>query len=285
MRSNSLNQAYIGGSIFIWGTVTINLLGKSKRVWHPYLATCVTGALLEICILLVKDFLRTDRPYWSLDTTLQVCRIACLLVLISNILYHSVRRKLSQLRADEEHRPLLDPHGGIYEDYASAESEDEDYDALAAQDEDHVSDQTKELKERQRKRLQECGSWMAYLKDFKLLARLAWPSGDRSAKICLVILIVVILADRALNLLIPRQLGIITDKLSVVHETGQWIHAYSKIKANKTQARFLSKRSGCGCSTCGSVLMLGSTQSLNSVSSQSSSTLTERLEQQRSATS
>ncbi|KAI4851476.1 hypothetical protein E4T45_05069, partial [Aureobasidium sp. EXF-8846] len=214
-------QAYIGGSIFIWGTVTVTLLGKSKRVWHPYLATWVTGALLETCVLLVKDLPKTDKFYWNLDTALQVCRIACLLILMSNILYYSVRRKLSQLRADEEHRPLLDSHGRIYEDYASAESEAEDYDSLAAQDEDHVSDQTKELKERQRKRLQECGSWMAYLKDFKLLARLAWPSGNRSAKICLAILIAVILADRALNLLIPRQLGIITDKLSAVHETGE----------------------------------------------------------------
>jgi hypothetical protein len=280
-----LNKAYIGGSIFIWGTVTITLLGKSKRVWHPYLATWVTGALLETCILLVKDLPQTDKFYWSLDTALQMCRIVCLLILTSNILYYSVRRKLSQLRADEEHRPLLDSYGRIYEDYASAGSEDEDYDSLAAQDEDHVSDQTKELKERQRKRLQECGSWMAYLKDFKLLARLAWPSGNRSAKICLAILIVVILADRALNLLIPRQLGIITDKLSAIHETGEWVHAYSKVKANKTQAKFLSKRSGCGCSTCGSVLMLVSMRSLNSVSSQSSSTLTERLERQRSATS
>jgi hypothetical protein len=280
-----LNQAYIGGSIFIWGTVTVNLLGKSKRIWHPYLAPWVTGAVLETFILLVKEFLKTDKVYWTFDTALQICRIACLLILIGNFLYFSVRRKLSQLRADEEHRPLLDSHGRTHEDCALTESEDEDYDSLTAQDEDNGSAQTKELKERQRKRLQDCGSWMAYLKDFKLLAKLAWPSGDRSAKICLAILIVVILADRALNLLIPRQLGIITDKLAVVHETGEWIHARSKVEANKTQAKFPSKRLGCGCFTCGSVLTLVFMQSLNSVNSRSSSTPIERLERQRSATS
>jgi hypothetical protein len=122
-----LNQAYIGGSIFIWGTVTVNLLGKSKRIWNPYLATWVTGALLEICILLVKELSQTDN-YWNLDTALQICRIVCLSILVSNVLYSSVRRKLSHLRTDEEHRPLLDSHSRTYEDYASASAEDEDYD-------------------------------------------------------------------------------------------------------------------------------------------------------------
>jgi hypothetical protein len=201
--------------------VTINLLGKSKRIWHPYLVIWVAGALLETCVLLVKNCPKTDELYWNLGAILQICRIACLLILVGSVFCFSAHRKLSQLKADEENRPLLDSHGRIYEDYASVDSEEENFDSLSCQDEDSGSDQTKELRERQRKRLQECGSWMAYLKDFKLLAKLAWPSADRSAKTCLAILLVVILADRALNLLVPRQLGIITDKLSSMHETGK----------------------------------------------------------------
>jgi len=180
---------------------------------------------------------------------------------------------------------LLGSHGRIHEDYSPVDSADEDDDSLNAQDEGECSDQTKELKEKHKKRLQESGSWMAYLKDFKLLAKLALPSEDRSAKICLAILVVVILADRALNLLVPRQLGIITDKLSSVHETGKKTYGRSKIQANKTQAKFLSKRSDCGCSTCGSVPTLAFMQSLNFVSSLLSSTPIERLERQRSVTS
>ncbi|KAG9661205.1 putative ABC transporter, partial [Aureobasidium melanogenum] len=214
-------QVYIGGSIFIWGTVTINLLGKPKRVWHPYLATWTLAALLETCILLVKNFSRSGKLDLEFDAPLQVGRIACLLSLAGSVVYFSLRRKLSQHQADEERRPLLDVHGRITDRYASVESENEEDDLLNIQDEDDGPDQTKELKEKQRKHLQECGSWMAYLRDFKVLAKLAWPSGDRSAKICLAILIVVILADRALNLLVPRQLGIITDKLSTIHDTGE----------------------------------------------------------------
>ncbi|KAG9550669.1 putative ABC transporter, partial [Aureobasidium melanogenum] len=213
-------QVYIGGSIFIWGTLTINLLGKPKRVWHPYLATWILAALLESCIL-VKTLSRPSKLDLGFDASLQVVRIACLLALAGSVGYFSLRRKLSQHRADEECRPLLDAHGRMPDHYAAIESEDEEDDLLTVQDEDDGPDQTKELKEKQRKRLQECGSWMAYLRDFKVLVKLAWPSGDRSAKICLAILVVVILADRALNLLVPRQLGIITDKLSTIRDTGE----------------------------------------------------------------
>lgn len=212
--------------------MSINLLGKSKRIWHPYLATWAIGALLETCILLAESFSRPGKLYLGFGAVLQICRVACLSILVGSVLCFSVRRKLAQLRADEEHRPLLDPHGRTHGDYAPTDSEDEDDESLAAQDDGDCSDQTKELKGKQKKRLQECGSWMAYLKDFKLLAKLAWPSGDRSAKICLAILTVVILVDRALNLLVPRQLGIITDKLSSVHETGKKACSPSEIKAN-----------------------------------------------------
>lgn len=220
-RSNTFNQGYIGGSIFIWGTVTINLLGKSKHIWYPYLTAWVIGALLETCVFLGKGLSGPGKFYLGFGAVLQICRIACLFILAGSVVWFSIRRKLARRRADEEHRPLLGPHGRTHEDCSSIDSEDEDDDSLTAQDEGECSDQTKELKEKHKKRLQESGSWMAYLKDFKLLAKLALPSGDRSAKICLAILIVVILADRALNLLVPRQLGIITDKLSSTHETGK----------------------------------------------------------------
>ncbi|KAI4730674.1 hypothetical protein E4T49_01478 [Aureobasidium sp. EXF-10728] len=214
-------QAYIGGSIFVWGTVTINLLGKPKRIWHPYLTTWIVGVWFETCVFLVKHFSRPSKLYLGAEAILQIGRILCLVVLVGSVACFSVRCKPSQTTADEEHRPLLDAQDRVYEDYHSIESGDEDDDLRIVQDEDDGPDQTKELREKQRKRLEECGSWMAYLKDFKMLAELAWPSGDRYAKTCLAILIVVILADRALNLLVPRQLGIITDKLSSVHETGE----------------------------------------------------------------
>lgn len=224
-RSDLLNQVYIGGSIFIWGTVTINQLGKPKRVWHPYLTTWILAALLESCILLVKNFSKPSKLNLEFDAPLQVGRIVCLLGLVGSVVYFSLRRKLTQHRVDEECRSLLDGHGRTHDEYASIGSEVEEDDLLTVDDEDDGPDQTKELKEKQRKRLQECGSWMAYLRDFKVLAKLAWPSGDRSAKICLAILIVVILADRALNLLVPRQLGIITDKLSSIRDTGKILYS------------------------------------------------------------
>ncbi|THV82550.1 hypothetical protein D6D29_04559 [Aureobasidium pullulans] len=211
---------YIGGSIFIWGTVTVNLLGKSRRVWYPYAAIWILGALLETCVLLFNDSLKSGEIYSSLDPALQISRIVCLLILAGSGFCFSITCRLFRQSVDEENQPLLSAHGRADADYASVASDD-DQDRLIMDDEDDGPNRTKELKEKQRKRLQECGSWMAYLRDFKLLAKLAWPSGNRSAKICLAILIVVILADRALNLLVPRQLGIITDKLSAVHETGE----------------------------------------------------------------
>jgi hypothetical protein len=125
---------------------------------------------------------------------------------------------LHRRSSDEEIQPLLDSHRAIIEDYASIDEPDN---SNLDDDDDDEPNRTKELKEKQKKRLQECGNWMAYLKDFKMLARLASPSGSRSAQTCLAILMLIIFADRALNILAPRQLGFITNKLASMHETGK----------------------------------------------------------------
>ncbi|KAI5275238.1 hypothetical protein E4T47_01795 [Aureobasidium subglaciale] len=216
-HADHLDQVYVGGSIFIWGTVAVNLLGKSKLIWHPYVAAWIMGTFLEACVFSTGYSSGAGNLH-----ALHICRIVCLSALACSGLCFSVGRQLLQPRADEERRPLL--ISGVNEGYATIMSDDDDEDdenCPVIEGEDGEPNRTTELKEKQRKRLQECGSWMAYLKDFKLLAKLAWPSGDGSAKMCLIILFMVILADRALNLLVPRQLGIITDKLSSAHETGE----------------------------------------------------------------
>lgn len=205
--------------MFIWGTLTVNLLGNHRQIWYPYVLTWILGSFLEACIFLVNDCSGVGQFYSNLDPSLQTSRIICMVSLVGFGLFFSANCKISRCRTDEENRPLLASDGGLYESYSSFPSNDGPDDFSV--DDEHGQDGTKELKEKQRRRLEECGSWMAYLKDFKLLAKLAWPSGDRSAQACLAVLIVIILADRALNLLVPRQLGIITDALASMHETGE----------------------------------------------------------------
>lgn len=272
--------------MFVWGTVTVSLFGKSRRIWYPYVATWILGFLLETSIFFANDFPGVGKIYHNLDPAFHVSRIICLASLAGSGLFYSISCKVFHRRIDEEDQPLLVSRGRANENYSSIASDDE-HDDFTPDNEDDGPERTKELREKQKQRLQACGSWIAYLKDFRLLAKLAWPSADQTAQICLAVLIVIILADRALNLLVPRQLGIITDKLATMHETGKvdLSQSLADQKADRTQVKFLSRRLDFGCFMSGSIPMQAFTQSPSSASYQSSNMLTGRSEQQHSVTS
>ncbi|KAL9625780.1 MAG: hypothetical protein Q9160_000100 [Pyrenula sp. 1 TL-2023] len=96
-----------------------------------------------------------------------------------------------------------------YEDVNTLEGEDEVYDSDSDDDEDA------DMKRFREKRLQETGSWWAYLKDFSIMLPFLIPRKDRKTQFCYFITLLCLTSYRALNVLVPLQLGIIADELSV----------------------------------------------------------------------
>lgn len=62
-------------------------------------------------------------------------------------------------------------------------------------------------------------SWWEYLRGYAILVPYLWPSKDRKLQIVVVICLVIVVAQRVVNVLVPIQVGIITDILS--GENGQ----------------------------------------------------------------
>ena len=61
--------------------------------------------------------------------------------------------------------------------------------------------------------LRKSGSWMVYLNNFKVFLPYLIPKKDLQVQACLLICVICLIASRFLNILVPRQLGIVADKL------------------------------------------------------------------------
>ncbi|KAM0431501.1 hypothetical protein ACHAPT_005479 [Fusarium lateritium] len=92
----------------------------------------------------------------------------------------------------------------------SVSSDDDDDTYTEASDSE---DDTAGIKRRRAKRLKETGGWWGYLSDFSIFVPFLIPKKDRKVQFCILVCFVVVLANRMFNVLIPRQLGIITDEL------------------------------------------------------------------------
>ncbi|KAF2825284.1 P-loop containing nucleoside triphosphate hydrolase protein [Ophiobolus disseminans] len=91
-----------------------------------------------------------------------------------------------------------------------------------ADEETEHADRDKEIKEQQAKRLEEEGGWLGYLKAFAVFLPYLFPKDDLLVMGALVLRLLHMLQERAFNLLTPRQLGIITNKLSEPNPTMPW---------------------------------------------------------------
>jgi len=73
-------------------------------------------------------------------------------------------------------------------------------------DDEEGEEEDRFIKERQEQRLKEAGNWWTYFKGFSIFIPYLIPKKDRKVQLCMVINILCLLANRALNVLVPRQL-------------------------------------------------------------------------------
>ncbi|RYP47534.1 hypothetical protein DL768_006411 [Monosporascus sp. mg162] len=94
---------------------------------------------------------------------------------------------------------------GEIEDWTEEWPEGDDYDDDSSEDEC--------FGERERKYVEDDGGWYRHLKQYAIFWPYIWPARNFKFQLYLWILVASTLAERALNILYPRQLGIVIDKL------------------------------------------------------------------------
>jgi len=206
-------------SILVWGCLYIHLLGKRNPIWHPFLGCWITGLGFETILFVLASMKETASPFDKAVLSLQAFRITCYFALsIIGLLLCTAGG--DDKTPDEERQSLLKSPSS-----AAPGTDQANYGAVSDDDsglnEEEPSDRNKEIKEQQRKRLEEEGGWWGYLKGFGIFLPYLWPSNNWYLQGCLVVMVLGIVADRLVNVLTPRQVGILTDKLAEYTGTGK----------------------------------------------------------------
>ncbi|KAH7046015.1 putative ABC transporter [Macrophomina phaseolina] len=210
---------FVVASVLLWGIMTLVLVDSDSPRWAPYAASWLLGLTLEIAMCALSAPVYTEQSRFAdVHWIVMILRLLCLTLLAFVGLTILTLPRTSEEAPDEERQSLLaspttesqstTAYGSISEDDTKAtdsESEDEE----------------KEIKERQRQRLLDAGGWWAYLKSFFILFPIIWPARNRKMQFYIFVMILCTLAERAFNILIPRQVGIISDELAKDWNTGK----------------------------------------------------------------
>ncbi|KAL9081245.1 MAG: hypothetical protein Q9157_000220 [Trypethelium eluteriae] len=218
---------YIIGSFFIYALFVISLLDGKPSPNVAHLATWSVALLLELVLLATSlalytrehhepvagnprgGALRWNMTKWEIaEVVIDILRITLLLAIISfYILFVSCMRKTkdSSVQDPEETTGLLSEHhaeNGSANGYGSAP-----HPAKKAHDEGAPAGWSRPTSTPSR-------SWWEYLRSYSVFFPYLWPSKDRKLQVLVVICFVIVILQRGINVLVPYQVGVITDDLS-----------------------------------------------------------------------
>ena len=174
--------------VVVYFFMAILLLDLRTPLWHPCLVAWVLGLIFELLSAAMQG------GFWlrSFNGILQIARTSTLVVLC---IYGEFCRRDHYITSDTdlERQPLL------FRENAESDSE---VDAL------------------RRRSVEEPRGWFEKLKTVTVFAPILWPSGNRHCQVCLGAVAVFTVAERLLNVLLPRQLGIVVDEVAAHYGGG-----------------------------------------------------------------
>ncbi|EXF73154.1 ABC transporter [Colletotrichum fioriniae PJ7] len=234
--------------ILVFGTQLAFLSDTEHPVWTPYWGSWLISLVFEPMIGVPDLIIRRS-------STFEHCRIAHLVfaglryyLLLTIVSVYVVQRiRASQEEAtDEERQSLLgqdDPKSRLSSSRNGSQSSTSTYGTTSDPPESYWAERQRKAQEEMEKRLQEEGNWLTYIKGFGILFPYIWPVGQKSLQLRLVLVGLCLLAGNALNLLIPRQFGIIVDELKDKNFSSAWygvaIYGLLRIAASDAGIEFL----------------------------------------------
>jgi hypothetical protein len=212
------------GSSLLWGCIGFALSTTDAPLWQAYFGTFALGFVFEAIICTLTGYSLSSDRLERAHFLIYISRVVLSFALLVDGYLLMVEQRTEQGK-DEESQTLL---GNDANGSSDVSKKGKTYGALATgsddddeEDEDEEDDD-KEIKEQQRKRLEEQGGWLNYLKGFSLFLPYLWPKDNRKVQCCLIILAMDVVVDRFLNILVPRQIGIITNKLTMNNGIMPW---------------------------------------------------------------
>ncbi|KAH7069786.1 hypothetical protein BKA63DRAFT_88679 [Paraphoma chrysanthemicola] len=210
------------GSILVWTPMLYQIWSSKTMRWHAFFGSFVLHFALETTTCLLGGFsMPGEDKQHDVAFVLSCIRAVASLCLMVDAFAILITKHTEQ-STDEERQSLLSKQSGSSPNGTSTTT----YGAITetasdAEEVPHV-DRDKEIKDQQAKRLEEEGGWLGYLKSFAVFLPYLFPKDDWVVMGALFLRLLHMLQERVLNLLTPRQLGIITNKLSEPNPTMPW---------------------------------------------------------------
>ncbi|KAH8723005.1 hypothetical protein GQ44DRAFT_711194 [Phaeosphaeriaceae sp. PMI808] len=209
------------GSILVWGSLLHQTWSSKTLIWHPFFGAFVFHFAFETTTCLITGFsIPAGEAHQNAGFITSCIRsLASLLLMIDAFVI--LITKHEETSEDEETQSLL----GKPADGSTAGASTGGYGTVFLGDpdsDDEDGGDDNEIREQQAKRLEEEGGWLGYLRSFAVFLPHLFPKDDWLVMGALAVRLIYMLQERAFNLLTPRQLGIITDKLSQPNPTMPW---------------------------------------------------------------
>ncbi|KAL6808883.1 hypothetical protein GGI42DRAFT_365834 [Trichoderma sp. SZMC 28013] len=206
--------------ILVFGILCIQLIESDTVVWFPFRGSWFIALLFELAIAIltaVNSRQANLNPYDILHIAFFCLRLASLVILVAWTCFALWTNSNPSL-FDEETQPLLPPNGEQPDAQAATgePANSSSYGSTTQSDAEETvwERRDREAREEMEKRLQEGGNWVEYIKGFKILLPHVWPAGNRNLQLRAAAVVLCMFASNALNVLIPRQTGIIMDTLN-----------------------------------------------------------------------
>lgn len=239
------SQDYVSYLLLLFAThsgLSLGLIENTRPLWHPYLGAWTVGLGLEIPIIALQGLKVPSNEYAKGRMAFCVLRAFCLLLLCLFTGFFLLKDRRRGVKLDDESEALLangsagtsnvgdtangyaskssqSPIQSLFPDESGNSSDDDDNDWGFDSDSEEP-ERDKELRAQQKKRLQESGSWITYLAEYKIFVPMIWPRKERKVQAWIVLVGLCIIAERFLAIMVPRQLGYLVEDLTNLAGSG-----------------------------------------------------------------
>ncbi|KAK6865677.1 vacuolar ABC heavy metal transporter [Apiospora arundinis] len=214
---------------------TLGSGGAAGIVWYPFYGSWLIALAVEPIIAtfsILSSIQKPDQSTVYLWVNVAIAAARYLVLALTVIVYFVWRARPEQTSEGDESDPLLPKtssrsgEGNYSGDSGYGTNSEGNTDATNTQTtntettnspsdgESPWERQEREAREKVEKRLKSEGSWVAYAKGFLLFFPYVWPVGNRRLQFYAALVGLCLLLGNVVNVLIPRQLGIVMDSLS-----------------------------------------------------------------------
>lgn len=206
--------------VLVFGLELAVLHDTETPLWHPYIGSFAIGLAFDPLLEALSLHLcgrGTTRPFRFIEISLVATRLACV-ILILTIYLTCCKGSAQGLGSDSERQSLLrkgSSEDTLVTDYGTTDAAEDDSTKTSNKAPECEWERRQRIAKEQRdKRLKETGSWWTYAMGFKLFLPYVWPVNNRGLQVRAVLVGLCLLANNGLNVLIPTQIGIVTDTLT-----------------------------------------------------------------------